>query len=175
MLTKTDIEKYFIAEKQESLVFLIIGIAAIVLAVIFYGLVKTHMSRGAALPLLFLGLLQAIAGYTVYIRSDDQRVSLVYAYDMNPDQLKTVELNRMRKVNTNFTIYRWVEISALVAGILLILLFRDPSGKLFWFGFGISLTLMAAELFTADYIAEKRAYLYTVQLEEFTNKSPINH
>ncbi len=30
MLTKADIEKYFIAEKHESLVFLVIGIAVIV-------------------------------------------------------------------------------------------------------------------------------------------------
>ena len=170
MLTKTDIEKYFIAEKQESLVFLIIGIAAILLALIFYVLVKTQISRGAALPLLVLGLVQAVAGYAVYVRSDDQRISQVYAYDMNPDQLKTTELTRMRKVKTNFTIYRWVEISAFVAGIILIILSRGPSDKFFWLGFGISLTLMAAELFTADFIAEKRAVYYTSQLEEFNKK-----
>lgn len=171
MLTKADIEKYFIAEKQESLVFLVIGIGAIVLALIFYAVVKTQISRGAALPLLVLGLIQAIAGYAVYVTSDDQRVGMVYAYDMNPDKLKTVELTRMRKVNTNFTIYRWVEISALAAGILMIILFRDPSAKNFWYGFGISLTLMAAELFTADFIAEKRAVHYTARLEDFSKKN----
>ncbi len=171
MLTKTDIEKYFIAEKQESLVFLIIGIAAIVVALILYFIVKSQICRGAAIPLLILGLVQAVAGYTVYIRSDDQRISQVYAYDMNPDQLKTIELTRMRKVNTNFTIYRWVEIGAFIAGLLLIFFFRDPSGKIFWMGFGISLTLMAAELFTADFIAEKRAVHYALLLEEFNRKS----
>ena len=171
MLTKADIEKYFIAEKQESLVFLVIGLLAIILALIFYTVVKTQISRGAALPLLVLGLIQAIAGYAVYVTSDDQRVGLVYAYDMNPDQLKTVELARMQKVNTNFIIYRWVEISALIAGIVLIILFRDLSEKNFWLGFGISLTLMAAELFTADFIAEKRAVHYTSQLEEFNKKN----
>jgi hypothetical protein len=170
MLTKADIEKYFIAEKQESLVFLIIGLAALLLALIFYMMVKTQISRGAALPLLVLGLVQAIAGYAVYIRSDDQRVSQVYAYDMNPDQLKTIELTRMRKVKTNFTIYRWVEISAFIAGLILIILFREPSVKFFWLGFGISLTLMAAELFIADFIAEKRAVYYISQLEDFNKK-----
>jgi hypothetical protein len=170
MLTKAEIEKYFIAEKQESLVFLVIGIAAIVVALILYFMVKTQVCRGAAIPLLILGLIQAVAGYTVYIRSDDQRVSQVYAFDMNPDQLKTVELTRMRKVNTNFTIYRWVEIAAIITGILLIILFRDPVGKIFWMGFGITLMLMAAELFTADFIAEKRAVKYTSLLEEFNLK-----
>ena len=47
MLTKADIEKYFIAEKQESLVFLVIGIAAIVLALIFYFTVKTQSLPGS--------------------------------------------------------------------------------------------------------------------------------
>ena len=117
MLTKTDIEKYFIAEKQESLVFLVIGIAAIILALILYFMVKTQVYRGAAIPLLVLGLMQAVAGYSVYVKSDDQRISQVYAYDMNPDQLKTIELTRMRKVKTNFILYRWIEIGLFIAGI----------------------------------------------------------
>ena len=173
MLTKAEIEKYFIAEKQESLVFLVIGIAAIMVALVLYFIVKTQICRGAAFPLLILGMVQAIAGYTVFERSDDQRISQVYAYDMNPDQLKTVELTRMRKVNANFTIYRWVEIGALIAGLLLIILFRDPSGNIFWMGFGISLMLMAAELFTADFIAEKRAVKYTLLLEEFNRQKKM--
>jgi hypothetical protein len=171
MLTKADIEKYFIAEKQESLVFLVIGILAVVLALIFYFILKTQICRGAALPLLFLGLIQAVAGYAVYVRSDDQRIGQVYAYDMNPDQLKTIELTRMRKVKTNFLIYRWVEIGFIVAGITLIILFRNQDEKIFWMGFGITLTLMAAELFTADLIAEKRAVHYISLLEEFNKKA----
>jgi hypothetical protein len=171
MLTKADIEKYFIAEKHESLVFLIIGVAVVVLALIFYFAPKTQIYRGAALPLLVLGLMQAIAGYTVYMRSDDQRISQVYAYDMNPDQLKTVELTRMRKVKTNFLIYRWIEIGAFIAGLILILLFVNQPVNSFWVGFGITLTIMAAELFIADFIAEKRAVHYTSLLEEFNKKA----
>jgi hypothetical protein len=170
MLTKADIEKYFVAEKQESLVFLVIGIIAVVLALIFYFAVKPPVYKGAALPLLILGLVQAVAGYAVYVRSDDQRVSQVYAYDMNPDQLKTIELTRMRKVKTNFLIYRWVEIGFIIAGLILIIIFRNDIATYYWLGFGITLTLMAAELFTADWIAEKRAVSYTSQLEEFNKK-----
>ena len=171
MLTKGDIEKYFLAEKQESLVFLVIGLFAVLLALIFYFMMKTQIYRGAAIPLLVLGLVQAIAGYSVCIKSDDQRVSQVYAYDMNPDQLKTVELTRMRKVKMNFGIYRWVEIGAFIAGIVLILLCRNQEGKAFWLGLGITLALMAAELFVADYIAEKRAVQYVEQLEAFNKKA----
>jgi hypothetical protein len=171
MLSKTDIEKYFITEKQESLVFLVIGLVAVLLALIFYFMIKSPSYRGAAQPLLILGLIQAIAGYSVYVKSDDQRVSQVYAFDMNPDQLKTVELTRMRKVSTNFRIYRWVEIIAFIIGLVLIFLFRNTPEKLFWLGFGIALTVMSAELFIADFIAEKRAVQYVELLEAFNKKA----
>jgi len=85
--------------------------------------------------------------------------------------LKTVELTRMRKVKTNFLIYRWIEIGSIVVGILLFILFRQQVEKTFWVGFGFALTIMAAELFMADFIAEKRAFYYTSQLEEFNKKA----
>ena len=40
MFTKTDIEKYFNAEKNESLLFIILGIIAIVLALVFIAIDK---------------------------------------------------------------------------------------------------------------------------------------
>ena len=105
------------------------------------------------------------------MRSDDQRISQVYAYDMNPDQLKTIELTRMRKVKTNFLVYRWIEIGAFVTGLILVMLFCNQPLKSYWLGFGITFTIMAAELFIADFIAEKRAVHYISLLEEFNKKA----
>lgn len=169
MLTKADIEKYFIAEKHESLLFLVIGLLAILIALVFYFAVRTHIGRGAAIPLLIFGLIQAVAGYAVYQRSDDQRINQVYAYDMNPGQLKTGELARMGTVNRNFNIYRWVEAGAVIVGIILVLIFRNNPGKEFWVGLGIALAVMTAELFIADFIAAKRALHYTQLLEKFAD------
>jgi predicted membrane channel-forming protein YqfA (hemolysin III family) len=173
MLTKTDIEKYFIAEKQESLIFLVIGLIAIVVALILYFVIKTPVSRGSVFPLLILGLIQSVAGYSVYIKSDDQRISQVYAYDMNPNQLKMVELKRMQKVKANFRIYRFIEIGAIIVGIILTIAFCTKIPRSFWLGFGIALTLMAVELFVADFIAEKRAFQYTALLEQFIQKTKL--
>ena len=69
MFSKTDIEKYFLAEKQESLLFIVIGIIGIILAVVFFFGLKTNFYKGAAVPLLTIGLLMGVAGYTVYARS----------------------------------------------------------------------------------------------------------
>ena len=66
MFTKSDIEKYFTAEKTESLLFIILGAAAIILAIVFFFLLKSNWQKGAAIPLLLIGALQLIAGYTIY-------------------------------------------------------------------------------------------------------------
>ena len=175
MLTKADIEKYFIAEKQESLLFLILGLVAVLLALIFYFGVKINISKGAAIPLLVFGLIQASVGYTVYQRSDDQRINSVYAYDMNPAQLKTGELARIKKVNRNFSLYRLIEAGGIIAGIILILVFYNNPHRHFWLGLGISLSIMSAELFVADFIASKRALNYMNLLENFSGKTESMH
>ena len=89
MLTKADIEQYFIAEKNAAMLFLILGAAAVLIAVGFFIFLKSPVYKGAAWPLIILGALQMGVGYTIYARSDNQRIDIVYAYDMNPGKLKT--------------------------------------------------------------------------------------
>lgn len=168
MFTKADIEKYFTAEKAESLVFLAIGIGAIVLAVVFYFGLKTNFYKGAAISLLLVGLLLGTVGFTVYKRSDGDRNRNEYAYDKNPGELKNKELPRMETVMKNFIIYRYVEIALAVIGILLFLWFKNDESKIFWKGFGIALAIMAVLALTADYFAEKRGHVYLKGLKEFT-------
>ena len=170
MFTKADIEKYFVAEKQESMLFLLAGILAIALALLFLFLIRGNFYKGAAIPLLLVGVIQIMAGYTVYKRCDDDRSRIVYAYDMNPGQLKQEELPRMEKVNRNFIVYRRVEIIALLAGIGLIVYFRSKPGGQFWFGLGLTLAIEAAILLGADFVAAQRAELYTKGIKTFLEK-----
>jgi len=170
MFTRTDIEKYFLAEKQSSTLFIFVGIVAILLAILFFFLLRSNFYKGAALPLLLIGILQLSAGIAVFKRSDGDRTRNVYAYDMNPGQLKSEELPRMQKVNSNFVIYRWIEIVLLLAGIALLFYFKSkPSGQ-FWFGLGLTLAIQAAILLGADYEATQRAHSYTKGLEVFLEK-----
>jgi hypothetical protein len=166
------IYKYFIAEKQESLLFLIIGFAAILFAVISWFLIKTNppFFKGAAIPLLAIGIIQFVVGYTVYARSDKQRVDISYNIGLGPvSYVKQLELPRMEKVMKNFIIYRWVEIVFIVIGILLIFLYRSNPGKAFWYGFGPSLSIQAVIMLGADYFAEKRGGVYKKGLENMMN------
>lgn len=166
MLTKTDIEKYFIAEKQESLLFLGIGIAALIIALLGIFVWKTQFWKGASIPLVVIAVLQIIVGFTVYTRSDADRIRVVYAFDAIPSDLKEKELPRMETVNKNFVIYRYIEIALLLAGIALAILYRNNIDKQFVFGVAVTLAVQSALMLGADYFAEKRALIYTAQLKE---------
>ena len=166
MLTKTDIEKYFIAEKQESLLFLGIGIAALIIALLGIFVWKTQFWKGASIPLVVIAVLQIIVGFTVYNRSDADRVRVVYALDMNPNDLKEKEVPRMETVNKNFVIYRYVEIALLIVGIALIVMYKNNADKQFIYGIAVALAIQAALMLGADFFAEKRALIYTAQLKE---------
>lgn len=163
------IYKYFIAEKQESLLFLIIGIAAILLAIVFWFFIKSNPSffKGAAIPLLAIGLIQLVVGYTVYSRTDKQKKDIAYNIGIEPVSfVKHTELPRMEKVMTNFVIYRWVEIAFIITGLVLIFLFKSNTGKAFWYGLGMALAIQAVLMLGADYFAEKRGKLYIEELQK---------
>jgi hypothetical protein len=170
MFTKTDIERYFNAEKQESFLFVVVGIAGIVLALVLFFFFKTSFYKGAAIPFLLIGLLLGIVGFTVYKRSDSDRVRNVYAYDMNPGQLKTKELPRMEAVMKSFVIYRYVEIFLLLTGAALYIYFIRDIKHDFWRGLGLALAIMATLALMADYFAEKRGGEYLQGIKTFTAK-----
>jgi len=163
------IHKYFTAEKQESLLFLIIGIAAIALAIVFYFFIKNKPSffKGAAIPLVAIGIIQCIVGYTVYSRSEKQAVDIAYNIGLEPTSFtKQEELPRMEKLMKKFVIYRYVEILLALAGLGLFLYFRNNGSKMFWKGLGLTLAIQALLMLGADYFAESRGKIYKAELQK---------
>ena len=167
MFTKADIEKYFTGEKQESLLFLFIGIAGIIAAIVFFFFLKTSFYKGVAIPLLLIGLLLSVIGYTIYKRSDGDRQRNVYAYDMNPSQLKEKELPRLKIVMKNFVIYRYTEMFLLLVGAGLYIYFIKDFKNDFWRGFGLALAVMALLVLAAGFFAEKTGKVYMKGIESF--------
>lgn len=166
MITKSDIELYFTAQKQAGWWFMIIGIAAVAAAVFCWQWQRNAFGRGLAIPLVLLGLVQCAAGFRVYKESDPLRISNVYALDMDPGKLKTKELPRMKHIQQRFTIYRWLQAIMLAAGVLLLVIFRQTP-RSFWYGFGIGWSIQAAAVIIVYYFAAQRATLYIQKLEAF--------
>ncbi len=170
MFSKSDIEKYFNAEKAESLLFFGIGLAGIITALVFFLYFKTSFYKGAAVPLALIGLLLGVVGYTIYMRSDADRIRNVYAYDLNPGELKEKEIPRMEKVMQSFKLYRYIEMALALAGAFLFFYFKHKTEQQFWSGLGIGLLVMALLALGADYFAEKRGHVYLNGLKHFVNR-----
>lgn len=170
MFSKADIEHYFSAEKQGSLFFLVIGIVAVIAAIIFFFVMKTPFYKGAAIPIIVVGLIAGAIGFTIYKRSDADRIRNVYAYDMNPSELKQKEYPRMQKVMKSFSVILILEVLFLAVGICLFFYFRNHVAKQFWSGLGMGLFIMLIVALFLDIAAQRRAAVYTQGLESFINQ-----
>ena len=162
------VHKYFMAEKQAGLLFLIIGSVALLLSVVFFFFIKSNPSfyKGMAAPLIVIGLLQLVVGFTVFSRSDKQRIDVSYKMGMDPGFVKNTEQPRMEKVQQNFAIYKYAELALLIAGIILIILYRTNADKSFWYGLGIALAIQSIICLSADIVAAKRGEVYLKELKK---------
>jgi hypothetical protein len=151
------IEKYFNAEKYESVLFVLVGIIAIVIATYFFVKVKQPFYNGMAYPLVVVALIQIIAGSSVYFRSPKDIARVNEIVQTNKVKIKAEEIPRMKLVMENFDIYRWVEIVLLVTGLIMFFYFQSMT---FWKGIGLGLFIQAGFMLLLDFFAESRGKIY---------------
>ncbi|CAN7593562.1 hypothetical protein [Acidovorax delafieldii] len=146
---------YFAAEKQESLIFIAVGLLAICISTWLW--MNGHRLKSMAYPLVAIALMQMVVGASVYLRTDTQLSSLSVQLKANPAALKAEETTRMQKVMKNFSIYKAVEMLLLVIGVgLIATLHRQDMAA----GIGVGLVLQAAFTLTLDIFAEARGADY---------------
>ena len=150
------VTKYFNAEKSESLIFIITGIIAVIFSLYFLFKVKTPFYTGMTYPLIGVALIQIIVGTSVYFRSPKDILRVNTILREVPTNIKVEDIPRMEKVMKNFVIYRWIEISLLVAGIILILFTPISLCK----GAGTGLIIQSSLVLVLDYFAEERGNVY---------------
>lgn len=151
---------YFTAEKQESLIFLTIGLVAIGISVWLW--INGHRLKSMAYPLVAVALLQILVGASVYLRTDSQVSALSAQLQTNPAALKAEETTRMQTVMTNFSIYKAVEMLLLIVGVGMIAFWQRHDMAA---GIGVGLVLQAAVTLTLDIFAEARGVDYLSALQ----------
>ena len=151
------IEKYFYAEKYESVIFVLVGVAAIAMATYFFVKVKQPFYNGMAYPLVAVALIQIVVGSAIYFRSpkDISRVNEIVQTDKT--RIQTEEIPRMQAVMKNFEIYRWVEIALLALGLIMFFYFQPMA---IWKGVGLGLSIQAGFMLLLDFFAESRGAVY---------------
>ena len=151
------IEKYFNAEKYESVLFVLVGIIAISFALYFLMKIKQPFYNGVSYPLIAVAIIQIVVGSSVYFRSPKDIARVNQIIQNEKSKITTEEIPRMKVVMKNFVIYRWVEIALLLVGILLFLFF-DTTRLLK--GVGLGLIIQASFMLLLDYFAESRGKIY---------------
>jgi hypothetical protein len=162
----TQTEKYFTAEKTESVLFLLIGLAALIIASYYLIKIKQPFFNGLSYSIIMVALIQLAVGSSVYLRSfkDLQRVDNFLLQEIS--KIKTAEIPRMEAVMKNFVIYRWVEFFLIIIGLLFYFYFPVYN---VWKGVGLGLIIQSSLMLGLDYFAESRGKIYMDYLQLFTN------
>ena len=150
---------YFSAEKQESLIFLAVGLAAIGISVWLW--MNGHRLKSMAYPLVAIALMQMVVGGSIYLRTDTQLSTLSAQLQTNPAALKAEETTRMQTVMSNFSVYKAVEMVLLIVGVGMIAFLQRHDVAA---GIGVGLVLQAAFTLTLDIFAEARGADYLTAL-----------
>jgi hypothetical protein len=150
-----DMSSYFTAEKQESLLFIAVGLAAIAVAIWLW--TGEHRLRSMAFPLVAVAAIQIAVGGGVYARTDAQVAQLSAQLATAPAALKASETERMRVVMDKFETYKIIEIALLILGVALILMLRRSDLAV---GIGAGLIIQSAFMLSLDMFAEIRAEDY---------------
>ena len=155
--------EYLTAEKQESLLFVLVGLLALGVAAWLW--MSGHRLKSMAYPLVAVAVIQLVVGSTVYLRTDTQLATLKQQLQNAPAQFKAAEIQRMDVVMKNFVIYRYTEIALLLAGVLLLVALRTE----LWIGVGAGLMLQSAFMLCLDMFAEARGHDYLAALRALSS------
>jgi len=155
--------QYFTAEKQESLLFVAVGLLAIAIAIWLW--INGHRLKFMAFPLLAIAVIQIVVGATVYLRTDGQLARLTEQIGSARQATRQAELARMQTVMKNFAVYKSVEIVMLGLGVGLIAFLQRQDWAA---GIGAGLVLQSAFMLSLDVFAEARGQDYVQALGALT-------
>ena len=155
-----NMNSYFSAEKQESIIFMTVGLVAIALSIWIW--MNDHRLKSMVYPLVFIGLMQLVVGCTVYLRTDSQVSTLTAQLQQNPESFQRDETSRMQTIMKNFSIYKMIEMLLVITGFAMITFWQRNDITA---GIGIGLILQAAITLVLDIFAETRGADYLVALQ----------
>ena len=150
---------YFHEEKQESAVFVAIGLAAIAAAIWAWQRVPRY--RAIAYPLVAIAVIQLAVGGAVFARTDAQVVALAEQRRTAPAEFRAAERARMAKVMASFQVYKAIEIAILVVGLGLLPFLRTRAALA---AIGLGCLLQGGAMLVFDLFAEARGRTYVEAL-----------
>ncbi|MCA9668631.1 MAG: hypothetical protein KC503_23725 [Myxococcales bacterium] len=156
---------YFGGEKRAGGVFLGIGLASLAFGgVAIWRGGKTL--RAASVPVMALGLVEALIGSVLLYRTDAQVAGLLSQLDSDASKYALDEMLRMEKVRRSFTMLKWIELGVIFGGAISVAIGSRRENRIA-VGVGAGLCAQAAVALAFDVIADARAARYLEALGMF--------
>ncbi len=164
-----DLHLYFEGEVREASVFAGAGMAAAAVASVL--LEHPGVGRGAAYPLIGVGIIQIAAGLVLHLRTDAQVAKLDALLASDPAALRAAELRRMERVVVQFLVLEVVELALAAGGAGMAIAGAALDEELLT-GIGVGLGIQALVMFGLDWLAHRRASRYLASLRRFEPTVP---
>ena len=156
------VAKYFNAEKSESILFVLVGLIAILLSTYFLMKLKQPLYNGMAYPLIAIALIQLTVGISVYSKSPKDIVRINQIVQTDKSKIQAEEIPRMEVVMKNFSLYKWIEIALIIVGLIVFFYFQPAT---IWKGVGLGLFIQAGFMLLLDFFAESGGRIYLEYLQ----------
>ena len=158
-----NIEKYFIDDKLQLGIGIVISILSFGIAAFLF-LSKKTFYAGMGYSIIPLTLILFIVCIFLYIRTPKDLERAITYYETTPLKLKTEELPRMERVQRSFNWILKAEIFMIIAGAVLFISFGKND---LIRGISIGMIAQASVLLIFDTIESQRAKTYLEYLRSF--------
>ncbi|MFY7733087.1 MAG: hypothetical protein ACOVSR_06350 [Bacteroidia bacterium] len=160
------IQKFYNAQKAQSLLFLVLGIFATILSIYFFIASINAISLGFAIPFFVFGLTQTILGFKTYIKTNSEREFVMLSAKENIQQIITIEIPRINKILTDYNRKNHVFLGLNALSIVLFTVFANtPMLK----GIGLALFVQSLIHISSLYFENNRSQIYFKWLNDYYN------
>lgn len=149
------IHEYFIAERNQSFVFIILASAGLIFSFYFLILSNTFYN-GLGWSLITFAIIKLITGVNKFYKTKNLDNKMMSFLKSSKKSIKNIEIPRIKKLSGNFKYYRYVEIVLILFGLLLFVF----SNNSFWEGIGLGLIIECGILYIINYMGVYRNIEY---------------
>ena len=160
------IQKFYNAQKAQSLLFLVLGSIATMLSIYFFIASINTISLGFAIPFFVFGLTQTILGFKTYIKTNSEREFVMLSAKENVQQIITIEIPKINKILTDYNRKNYVFLGLNAISIVLFIIFSNtPMVK----GIGLALFVQSLIHISSLYFENNRCQFYFKWLNDYYN------
>lgn len=155
--------QWLAGEVAASRCMLIIGIIAIVVAVVFWRMPDSPVLRALVVPIAMVGLLHVGTGAFMLYSTDKQKTEYAIAAEQDETKFLQTEKERVAGFGTSYT---GVIIFCAIAFVAAMLMFAISS-SLTWRSVAVVIVYFCLSLLAADLFSKHHAQVYQQQLETY--------